>query len=71
MLLDQLIFILWSFLLTEIMRKTLDPTASTKDSLDGHICRCVDHHNEQGQQEEIKIIGNFQPKELTKYWDRI
>ena len=53
------------------MRKTLDPTTSTKDSLDGNIARRVDNHNEQGQQEEIKIIGNFQPKEVTKSRERI
>ena len=71
MVLYQLIFILWSFLLTEIMRKTLDPTASTKDSLDGHISRGVENHNEEGCQQEIKTLGNFQLKELSKFWDWI
>ena len=71
MLLDQLIFILWLFLLTEIMRKTLDPTASPKDSLDGNISRSVDDHNGQGHQEESEILGNFQLKEITKSWEGI
>ena len=71
MLLDELIFILWSCLLTEIMRKTLDPAPRAKDSLDGNIPRRVEDHNEEGHQEEIKISGNFQPKELTKSWERI
>ena len=71
MLLDQLIFILWLFLLTEIMRKTLDPTARLKDSLDGHISRSVDDHNGQGHQEESEILGNFQLKELTEFREGI
>ena len=71
MVLYQLIFILWSFLLTEIMRKTLDPSAGTKDNLDGDICCGVENHYEKGQQEEIKVLGNFQPEELTKTRERI
>ena len=53
------------------MRKTLDPTAGSKDSLDGNIPQGVDHHNEQGQQQEGKIIRNFQPKELAQWWGGI
>ena len=71
MVLDKFIFILWSFLLTEIMRKTLDPSPGPKASLDGNIGRGVENNNEQSQQQEIKVLGNFQPKELTKTWERI
>ena len=53
------------------MRKTLDPTARTKDSLDGHISRSVDDHNGQGHQEESEILGNFQLKELTEFREGI
>ena len=70
MLLDQFVFILWLFLLTEIVGQSLDPAPAIEDDLNKDVYCNVSHHDQKSQHHELEF-WNFQPEEVTKWLERI